>query len=168
VWIALSSLQFSFISVDSANTLPAGGLSCSLEPRNNCYLVLLELRQTFLPFHHCCHQASFSFSSSSYLFFHLITSPSIPLPLQLSSLHQQHKPTSLTMAAARIVASRAFASVGTKVARPAVRASFANTVAKRTITSTSSSRTCSNRLRIPVQAGRWAQSLMAANWIWKN
>ncbi|KAI1131383.1 hypothetical protein F5Y10DRAFT_262138 [Nemania abortiva] len=39
------------------------------------------------------------------------------------------------MASARIVASRAFASMGTKVARPAVRASFASTAAKRTITS---------------------------------
>ncbi|KAI1323356.1 mitochondrial ATP synthase protein 9 [Xylariaceae sp. FL0255] len=39
------------------------------------------------------------------------------------------------MAAARIVASRAVASIGSKVARPAVRASFANTAAKRTISS---------------------------------
>ncbi|KAI8622899.1 mitochondrial ATP synthase protein 9 [Xylariaceae sp. FL1651] len=39
------------------------------------------------------------------------------------------------MASARIVASRAFASVGSKVARPAVRTSFASSAAKRTITS---------------------------------
>ncbi|KAI0394432.1 hypothetical protein F5Y17DRAFT_252236 [Xylariaceae sp. FL0594] len=51
------------------------------------------------------------------------------------------------MSAARIVASRAFASVGTKVARPAVRASFANTVAKRTITSNAT----------PFQAAKRAQ-----------
>lgn len=40
------------------------------------------------------------------------------------------------MASARIVATRAFASIGGKVARPAVRASFASTAAKRTITGT--------------------------------
>ncbi|KAI1148147.1 mitochondrial ATP synthase protein 9 [Nemania diffusa] len=39
------------------------------------------------------------------------------------------------MASARIVASRAFASMGTKVTRPAVRATIASTAAKRTITS---------------------------------
>ncbi|KAI3325454.1 mitochondrial ATP synthase protein 9 [Xylariaceae sp. AK1471] len=51
------------------------------------------------------------------------------------------------MASARIVASRAFTAVGSKVARPAVRASFANTAAKRTITSNAT----------PFQAARRAQ-----------
>ncbi|KAI1810615.1 hypothetical protein GGS20DRAFT_589385 [Poronia punctata] len=50
------------------------------------------------------------------------------------------------MSAARIVASR-FATVGTKVARPAVRASFANVAAKRTITSNAT----------PFQAAKRAQ-----------
>ncbi|KAI1493786.1 hypothetical protein F5X96DRAFT_118336 [Biscogniauxia mediterranea] len=42
------------------------------------------------------------------------------------------------MASARIVASRFASSMGTKVARPAMRASFASTAAKRTITNNAS------------------------------